>query len=629
MDQPNPEAEIAQFDMDKEFPEFRGWEAIGFHRPVGAELWELAIEMIENVLYIFILVYLVPLLRPFPEIEGYRNLANALFFIVFVIFDTGTNFDLGRFIAEYRQKNPRKMMEYVNFVLRYQMWTGLIQVTALSYYIFRVFIYGEYGYLVWIILLEMQKQYPGMLGIFKGVLHGMQQFAATQVMNLVQHKGIEFFVNIGFILLGRAYGEANPEVGIIMGMAIFGAVGNYIDDLIMLPVSGYYLNKVMKKGMGFSLLEALHFKVGKDVYQKALRYGLPASILPIISSSWGLYMTIVQSTMIPGYITLFALAQFGGNLTGIIGQFGDFNLRMMVAEAYCSGKIELAEFYITNSLRWRFFFRCLIACAIFAAFPYLAMMLQVNQELRYYETALVFLLPTLFRRFLEPLFEIFPNILHGAEKINQDQLFSLIEINANGVLFILYMFVFKVYESMNGLIFLWVFSGWVTYLLTKVLISAYYIKKRNLMTIKINWMQTMIIPLICSLPAIVFARVFFYTGFPLLIGWVGFNVATVICYTLFFLILLFSYFPLTVLLGGWDDYQFFIFSKAVDLSGPSKFLFKPLYKMMVRCVAWGKKIGTHGKFPIPFEVAHKQIEELMAQKREFRNEILEEKVLEK
>ena len=370
------------FDTDGDYPEFRGWEAIGFHRPLASELWELVLEMIENVLYIFILAYLVPLLMPYPEIQGYRNLAGGLFYLVFVIFDVGTNFDLGRFIAEYRQKNPHKMMEYVNFVMRYQMWTGLLQVTVLSFYILRVFVYGEYGYLVWIILLEMQKQYPGMLGIFKGLLHGMQQFAVTQVMNWVQSKGIEMILNIGFVLLGRWYGEQNPEVGIIMGMAMFGVIGNYIDDLIMLPISAYYCNKVMKAGLGFSLWEALNYKVGKDVYQKALRYGIPNSILPIIGSAWGLYMTLVQSSLIPGYITLMAIASCGGNLTGIIGKMGDFNLRMMVAEAYCSGKRELAEFYISNSLKWRFFFRCLIACAIFAAFPYLEMMVNVNTGLQ-------------------------------------------------------------------------------------------------------------------------------------------------------------------------------------------------------------------------------------------------------
>jgi len=80
---------------------------------------------------------------------------------------------------------------------------------------------------------------------------------------------------------------------------------------------------------------------------------------------------------------------------------------------------------------------------------------------------------------------------------------------------------------------------------------------------------------------------------------------------LFFFVIIFTYFPLTVMLGGWDDYEMFIFDKAIALSGPSKPVFRPLYKIMMKCVKWAKRIGTHGKFPIPYEKAHQQVHELM------------------
>jgi len=73
---------------------------------------------------------------------------------------------------------------------------------------------------------------------------------------------------------------------------------------------------------------------------------------------------------------------------------------------------------------------------------------------------------------------------------------------------------------------------------------------------------------------------------------------------------------LTILLGGWDDYQMFMFGKAVDLSGPSKPFFKPLYKFMQKCVSLAKRLGTHGKFPIPHEKAHQQATEIMRMKTE-------------
>ncbi|MHA1793931.1 MAG: hypothetical protein ACTSVI_14920, partial [Promethearchaeota archaeon] len=90
------------FDLEKEFPEFKGWEEIGFQRPLGRELWEVTLEMINNSLYIFVVAYLIPLLQPFPVIIGYNAIAGGLFSTIYIIFDTGTNFSIYRFIAEYR-----------------------------------------------------------------------------------------------------------------------------------------------------------------------------------------------------------------------------------------------------------------------------------------------------------------------------------------------------------------------------------------------------------------------------------------------------------------------------------------------------------------------------------------------
>jgi len=96
------------FEFNEEFPEFTGWEAIGFHRPLANELWEIVLEAVNNSLYIFVIAYLVPLLQPFLQIRSVQDLSAGLFLVVYTIFDTGTNFNLGRFIAEYRVKNPKK-----------------------------------------------------------------------------------------------------------------------------------------------------------------------------------------------------------------------------------------------------------------------------------------------------------------------------------------------------------------------------------------------------------------------------------------------------------------------------------------------------------------------------------------
>jgi hypothetical protein len=43
----------------------------------------------------------------------------------------------------------------------YQSFTGLIQITILSWFTFQVVVNSEFAYVTWILLLGLQKEYPG------------------------------------------------------------------------------------------------------------------------------------------------------------------------------------------------------------------------------------------------------------------------------------------------------------------------------------------------------------------------------------------------------------------------------------------------------------------------------------
>jgi len=443
----------------------------------------------------------------------------------------------------------------------------------------------------------------------------MQHYSMTQLMKWVQNRGLELFLNAGFILWGRAYGASHPEIGIIMGMAIFGVIGNYIDDVVMLFVSGYYLNKVLKKNMGYSLLDSLRFKIGKDVKINAVKYGIPGSIVPIITTAVNTYILLAYSNNIAGYITWTALVVFGTNMVGIIDQFADFSTGTLVAEAYMNKKVDLAEFYVSYSMKWRYFFRWLMGMSIAAALPYLRLMVQENPALAPFELGFYFLIPGLIKRMLEPIFALMDPVMMGAKAINQYNVIRVIE-EALKLLFVyLFIFVWKIQDKggINSIVFLIVFQNYIPYLI-KSLLCYLYIRKK-VMQIRIYWMSTVIIPFISTLPIFLFARIWLITGFPPIQKALGFNLAVSLSTPVLFLVATFMYFPLTVLLGGWDDYQLFTFQEAVKLSGPSKIIFIPLFKLLKKCAEFGRKIGTHGRFPIPFEKAHKEILELMELKR--------------
>nr|MDO8083893.1 hypothetical protein [Candidatus Sigynarchaeum springense] len=67
--------------------------------------------------------------------------------------------------------------------------------------------------------------------------------------------------------------------------------------------------------------------------------------------------------------------------------------------------------------------------------------------------------------------------------------------------------------------------------------------------------------------------------------------------------------------GGFDEYQLFTLKKAIDLSGPSKPIFKIVEKLVIKSAKISRKVGVFGRYPIPHEEAHKEIRELMEIKR--------------
>jgi hypothetical protein len=83
-----------------------------------------------------------------------------------------------------------------------------------------------------------------------------------------------------------------------------------------------------------------------------------------------------------------------------------------------------------------------------------------------------------------------------------------------------------------------------------------------------------------------------------------------------FSIVFFLYFPLTAILGAWDAINLDEFKKAAEMSGPSKFLVMPLYKILVY---FSKKSKLHDKFGMDATSVLREAEELYLLKVENRD----------
>src|SRR5271157_3683677 len=122
--------------------------------------------------------------------------------------------------------------------------------------------------------------------------------------------------------------------------------------------------------------------------------------------------------------------------------------------------------------------------------------------------------------------------------------------------------------------------------------------------------------LISTLPIFIISTLWWdYAFFPLLDSIGVIFTALISILMAFFVMFFLIFFPLTALLGGWDEYMFYIFKKAVDISGPSKGLLKMIQWEMEQCIKASRKLRLHGRWSIPHEDADKEIRALMVMKK--------------
>ncbi len=604
-----------KYDLDKEFPEFQGWESIGFHRGLGREFWQIIIELFTTAANVFLIALLVPLLEPFPQISGYQTIAGGIFVLVYTVFDIGTNFGLNRFISEYRIKNVRKMLQYVSFTIWWQSFTGLVQVTILSWFAFEVIVNTNFAYLTWILLLGLQKQYPGWLGTLRQTLEGMQHYSKVEIINFLQGQVVERATTIGFVLLFRYYGETDASLGILMGIVIGNVIGGYVDDIAFEFIAGYYLHKILQKYFGLSLRDVFRVRYDRDVLRDIAFYSLQSSVLPVIGSFVATYTLFTYVNNITAYATWLALITRGIAFAGQIRQFKDFALQTSIAEAYPNGKKKLAEFYFSSSVKWRYMFMIMLAFIILAIYPFFVVLIKEMKALQYYQGAELFIIPGVIIRLLWPFVEMPDAIMWGVKRITQ---INIIRIGEEcGKLFFVWLFVvvLRVQDTwgMFGLLFLIGFKDWIPTWI-KTIVCYVYLNKRVL-KLKVYWRSTVVIPVIASLPNIAMAQLWYNIAFYPMKDALGLEVTLAISIALFFVVVIFTYFPLVAILGGLDDYQLFTFRKAVALAGPSKPLFKAVEWLVLKGVVIAKRLGWHARYPIPYEEAHQEIKELMEIKR--------------
>jgi hypothetical protein len=177
----------------------------------------------------------------------------------------------------------------------------------------------------------------------------------------------------------------------------------------------------------------------------------------------------------------------------------------------------------------------------------------------------------------------------------------------------LLLFVFKIQNLSWGITFLFVFDQIIP--ITIKCIYQWIYCNVKICKIRMYWMSSIVLPTIAALPIFFFSWFWLNYVFYALWAAVGVIVAAAISIVVAFILLFFfMYFPILSLIGGFDDYMFFIFKKAVEISGPSKPMLKIMEKVMEQAIKASRKMHLYGRWGIPYAEAHKEIEELMLMK---------------
>lgn len=561
--------------------------------------------------------FFLKVLYPFPTSIGYRATFTSLFVLIFTIFDIGTANTINRYIADENIKNPLKMVKYVQYFIWYQAITGLIQITVISIWALYFVPETELAYGIWIILTVILKQYPGFPGVFTAMLNSLQQFNKKATVEFFQSEAIQRITEIVFVLLGKWYGSTHPEIGELLGIAIGSVFGLYLDDLIVAIFAGYYLSKSMKDyGITFKRMFMVEFDW--ELVKECVFFGIKTGFPSIISASVKVFSLTLLLTYVPQYTTYWVLADMAYMLVAAVERLTHQDFSPNFVEAYQNGKKKLCEYYHAHAMRFFMINTGFTTAIMLTAFTILPDVF-VGFELDLYMLTIPFLIPSLIARASKNFINYPDGIIIAAHKPNEYMIFKLFEEGMKFLTWYLTILVFQVQKNgLVGIIYVLVLTEYPSLVLKSVLMYLFIHKK--LFPLRIMWWQTLVVPIASTLILFGMFSVLNELVLRSLMKW-NLIIALVIAILVIMILSLTFYFPLTVLLGGWDENSIRDFQKVEKMAGPSRFIVTPMARLIFKTVQISK---LHNRFRFSAKEAEKEIQEILETRTISRKKALED-----
>jgi hypothetical protein len=582
-------------------------QEIGFHKPLSGVFFNYSLIVVAVLINLGINTLFLGYIFPYPESQGYNSLTGIVFGLMFRIFDIGTAYGIERWIAEYRIKNPLKMVRYIQFFIWYQMITGLIQVTWVSYYALYVFRENvEFSYLSWLFLILATTQYPGMLSIFKSCLTGFQEFKSWSIVAFISNMFISKAFELSFALIGRSIGAANPAIGELYGASIGLAIGGYLQSFFSMLLAMRYAAPVLGK-FGFRIRDTFSHNFDWEIMKTCLWFGIKVSVAPIYGTFVGWMISLWFFDQIPQYATFLVLSGLAGQFASGADNGSEMNITPSISESFNNKKLHLSQFYIAQAWKWYGVLTSFFVVLLLLIFPVIVTIFS-NNKLQNYSLMIPFFYSHLIPRIFSFQFGKCDDILIASGHETFLMIIRFIEENLKLFILFLLLFVFKVQNYGFGVIVWLLPCNHLPAATFKAVMAWWFINKK---VVKLNvapW-QTFVAPGLAGTIYYYFGQlciIVIYNPLVLLNFFLGF-----IVYGLIVILIGVGYvfFPLYAFFGGWDEYGLSTFEKGKVLTGPSKFLVAHILKVSKYMNA---RSPFYNKFPIPWVEADREAKELQS-----------------
>ncbi len=592
--------QIKEEETDEEKLLGSNWDQLGFHRPISGTFFAIGFLPFEALLGVLLLPLAQLTYLRFPEISSYEMIASGLFLAVYTIMDFELGNAVERFVPEYLIKNPRKALQFATFFIKYQMWTGLFQVTLLSWIILATLRNTNMAYLMFFLLFINVKQYPGQLGIFDSLLYSHQAFNKQFLRSFTQVSIIQNITGPIFGLIGLFYGISNPVIGELMGLALGYAIGRYVDDFLGFSIGGYFYAKIIKEQFpGLRLRDVVFQKVDRDVWTVAFKYSIKLMPNTVFSSLLGFFGWSIKVNYIPGYVTWSGLIKTGEEVTKYAGWGREVlgKSQAGMAESYNNDKQTMFKYYIASSWKYNFFlfilFFSVLAIGLPAVLDGIIMVGFLNKQWIGVTVVIPWLL-------LKQSYQFLDDTLSKAVFVtNHPEVNTALNI-ASTIIDLFFTWYFFVVLNLGwvGLILMAVPSQVVRIIVRYIWVHKHMVKLDMAFWKGIAW-QVFVAPLLagaCYWGFIWFAAYGIYPALRAALGDDLIVISTLVVILFVIVTAFLFYFPLYAFFGGFDEYSLGVYKKAVALTGPSILFTWPFYKLFT----WGYR---HSPFKLRAKIA--------------------------